>query len=221
MSDEAVIGTRRGWHALAEHVLSAARHAATGRIGLRPTPGGFGTPPFDSRHGARQVRVEGVDLVVIDDRGERRTPITTLAEAAAFAEVAPGAPAVYTPSTALDLHAPLAVDPGAAAVLAGFFARTAEALDRLVGERAADHPAEVQLWPEHFDLATTIAEVNYGGSPGDDEHPTPYLYVGPWNPPEPDGAFWNEPFGASVTDDGTRTVEEILAFFREGYERLH
>ena len=47
--------------------------------------------------------------------------------------------------------------------------------------------AAVQLWPEHFDLATTIDEVNYGGSPGDDGHPLPYLYVGPWTPPEPDG----------------------------------
>lgn len=159
--------------------------------------------------------------MVTDGRGERRAPVTTLAAASAFAEVTPGAPAdVYTPSTPLDLDAPLAIDPAAAAVLASFFARTDEALQRLRTERAAEGPAEVQLWPEHFDLATTIAEVHYGGSPGDDGHPEPYLYVGPWQPPEPDGAFWNEPFGASRADDGSLTVDDVLAFFHEGHQQL-
>ncbi len=92
---------------------------------------------------------------------------------------------------------------------------------RLRTERAAEGgPAEVQLWPEHFDLATTIAEVHYGGPPGDDGHPEPYLYVGPWQPPEPDGAFWNEPFGASRADDGSFTVDDVLAFFHEGHQQL-
>ena len=39
------------------------------------------------------------------------------------------------------------------------------------------HPV---LWPEHFDVAVTEDEVNYGVSPGDDFHPLPYAYVGPW-----------------------------------------
>jgi len=37
--------TRSAWQALGEHVLSAARYAATGRIGLCQAPGGVGTPP--------------------------------------------------------------------------------------------------------------------------------------------------------------------------------
>jgi hypothetical protein len=77
----------------------------------------------------------------------------------------------------------------------------------------------VQLWPEHFDAATTIAEVNYGVSPGDDAHPLPYLYVGPWSPPSPDGAFWNESFGASRNVDARTTVDDALAFFHEGRRR--
>ena len=39
------------------------------------------------------------------------------------------------------------------------------------------HPV---LWPEHFDVAATEDEVNYGVSAGDDYHPTPYAYLGPW-----------------------------------------
>ncbi len=53
------------------------------------------------------------------------------------------------------------------------------------------HPV---LWPEHFDVAATEDEVNYGVSAGDEHHPTPYAYVGPWTVPT--GPFWNAPFGA-------------------------
>ena len=78
-----------------------------------------------------------------------------------------------------------------------------------------DDPAEIQLWPEHFDLATSFAEVNYGLSPGDADHPWPYFYVGPWSPP-PAGGFWNEPFGASLEVQEVPTVDEVLAFFGTG-----
>ena len=47
--------TRLSLHALAEHVLCAARHRVNGKIGLRFTRGGFGTPFFgDRRAGARR-----------------------------------------------------------------------------------------------------------------------------------------------------------------------
>src|SRR5579859_7581503 len=39
-------GTRLALHRLAEHVISPARRAANGKIGLRYTRGGFGTPFF-------------------------------------------------------------------------------------------------------------------------------------------------------------------------------
>ena len=38
--------TRESLHALAEHVLCAARYHAMGRIGLQVVEGGFATPPF-------------------------------------------------------------------------------------------------------------------------------------------------------------------------------
>ena len=51
-------------------------------------------------------------------------------------------------------------------------------------------PSRVQLWPEHFDLALELGAVEggraaYGFSPGDELHPEPYMYVAPWQAPEP------------------------------------
>jgi hypothetical protein len=212
--------TRRSLHAVAEHVLAAALHASTGRIGLRQATGGFATPPFPSPHGPRQIGVDGTELVDRDDRGERRTGLTTMRAAAAFIGVEPGAPArVYPPATPLDLDAPLVVDGPSAARLARWYEVVQLALDRLTAELAGESPDPVQLWPGHFDLATTISEVNYGGSPGDDDHARPYLYVGPFSPPATDGSFWNESFGASLPGE-TVSDDDALAFFRKGRRLL-
>lgn len=225
--------TRFSWQTIAEHIIAAARHRATGRIGLRPLPGGFGSPWFPAARenggDERRVRVDGRELV-LEERGddgahfERREPITTLRAAGRFVGIEPGAPAdVYGPSTPLDLDAELLVDPVAAALLATFLATVDTALEELRsdidgGRATTDHA--IALWPEHFDLATSIDEVNYGGSPADADHPEPYLYVGPWTPPPVDGGFWNEPFGASRPDAATVTAAEALAFFREGRRHL-
>lgn len=217
----ALAATRNSLQAIAEHVLSAALHAATGRIGLRQTPGGFGTPPFPSVHGERRIRVAGAELVVTDDRGERSTELTTLRAAGELAEIEPGAPAdIYTPSTRLDLDAPLVVDPPTAARLADWYALVGVALEDLRADLAEEDPAIVQLWPEHFDLATTISGVNYGGSPGDAGVPGPYLYVGPHAPPEPDGDFWNQSYGASRRAEEIADTDDALRFFAEGRARL-
>ncbi|MGH9284030.1 MAG: hypothetical protein ACRD0S_13965, partial [Acidimicrobiales bacterium] len=76
--------TRRSLHAVAEHVIAPARHAANGRIGLRFTYHGFGTPFFGDD---QQVRVEDGDLVAADGRHA----LTTLGAAAAFLGRGPGA----------------------------------------------------------------------------------------------------------------------------------
>jgi hypothetical protein len=221
MADDIYTTTRRSLHAVAEQVLAAALHAASGKIGLRVAAGGFATPPFPSPHGARSLRVEGVTMVVEDDRGERRAPLETVRAAADLAGITPGAPAeVYHPATPLEPDRPLAIDGAAAHQVAAFFELAGTALAQLRTERQDDDPTIVQLWPEHFDLATTIADVNYGGSPGDDGHARPYLYVGPFRPPSPDGGFWNEPFGSSVPADGLAGVGEALSYFRAGHDRL-
>ena len=54
------VRTRLSMHALAEHVLCPARHRVNGKIGLRFTRHGFGTPFFGADE---QVRVEGTMLV--------------------------------------------------------------------------------------------------------------------------------------------------------------
>ena len=223
---DTLAATRLALQSVAEHVLSAARHAATGRIGLRPVPGGFATPVFASEHGPRRIAVIGTELVIGDDRGPRRAPLTTVGAAAELAGITPGAPVeVYTPSTPLDPAAPLAVDAAAAAYLAGWFALVDAALTSLARGLADDAPAtgsssvaEAQLWPEHFDLACSIGEINFGGSPGDagdSGRVEPYLYVGPWSPP-PVGGFWNEPYGAALERTAVTTVDDALEFFERG-----
>ncbi len=218
-----LVATRLGLQSVAEHVLAPALHAATGHIGLRATPGGFGTPWFPAAEaGRRRIRVDGLDLVVEDGAEHRRTALTSVRAAADLAGMAPGLPAgVYPPATPLDPDARLHLDHGAVERLARFYGVVDQALGSLrhdtTGGAEAGPP---QLWPEHFDLALTIGEVNYGGSPGDAEHPEPYLYVGPWTPPPVDGGFWNEAFGASRTAPAALRAGEALAFFQEGVRRL-
>ena len=111
--------TRAGLHQVAEHVLAAAKYAATGKIGLVPSPGGFRTPPL--RADGRFLAVEGTELVV-GGEGTRRVALTTIRAAAEFAGITPGAPAqVYKPATPLDLDEPLLIDPDAARLLAEWY----------------------------------------------------------------------------------------------------
>lgn len=203
--------TRDALHALAEHVLCVVRHEATGRIGLVPTPTGVAVQAGD-----RVVAVDGVELVdSARPAGHDRAPLTTLAAAAAFVGVTPGAPPLWTPDTPLTPDAALTVEPAAAAALTAWFTMVADAL-------AVVAPGgEATLWPEHFDLAVTVDGATLGGSPGDAEHDEPYLYV---LPPEGfgrgDDPFWNEPFGASRSRPAVAAVDDAVAFFAAGTSRI-
>ena len=218
--------TRHSLHALAEHVLAPCRHAANGKIGLRFTYHGFGTPFFGAN---RQVRVEDGVLVDEGPEGDRRTSVGTLREAAGFLGREAGAPAgVYTPSTPCDLDAPLVIDRAAASALGDWFGLAASVLEQLradAGATGVDDPSRVQLWPEHFDLAVDLGpqggRANYGASPGDDAHPEPYFYVGPWDT-EALGphVYWNEPFGASLSFMELLCGADPLTFLRQGRELL-
>jgi hypothetical protein len=207
-------GTRAALHAVAEHVLAVARHSATGRIGLQPAPGGFATPEFDGT----VLRVDGDELVVVDGGSERRVPLTTLGAAADAVGIAPGADTgVFARVTPADPATVLGVDRAGALALAAWFAAVDDALAQLAAAHVDQSPSAAQLWPEHFDLALTMAEVNYGGSPGDDFSPDPYAYVGPWQART--GPFWNAPFGAVRPAAELASADEILAFFEEGRRR--
>ena len=155
--------TREELHRVAEQVVSPARVAATGNeIALEAAPGGFGTPPFPD--GGR-VRVEGDELVVEEADGTAR-------------------------------RTRLEVDRASAQALGALYAFAWEVLTVLRDEApdGAD-VSELHLWPEHFDVAFEQGaeaegrRAGYGVSPGDADHPEPYLYVGPWGEP-PSGPGW-------------------------------
>jgi len=203
--------TRDALHALAEQVVSAARYHATGRIGLRATPHGFGTPAFGD---GEVVRVDGTELVHERAGTVRRAPITTLADAAAFVGVPLGAPPVYTAATHADPNAPLGIDQEAAAALANWCARATDLIEAVRAERTDQDSTAPQLWPEHFDLGAEIGDehagtrANFGASPGDDTISTPYLYVGPWDEHRRRGVFERYPFGAAASYEELRAAPD-------------
>ena len=223
--DDAFVGTRRALHAVAEHVLAPARHRANEKIGLRFTRHGFGTPFFGAD---QQVRVEAGELVVVQGTTGQRSPITTLADAARRAGLEqPGAPTdVFTPTTSVDPDETLAIDRPSAQALGDWFGFSASVLEQLRSE--SDDASLLQLWPEHFDLAVDLGDeaagrrANFGASPGDEGHPEPYLYVGPWVAQS--GDFWNESWGAGLSyqrlleADDQRAV--ALTFLRRGRDLL-
>jgi hypothetical protein len=69
-----------------------------------------------------------------------------------------------------------------------------------------------RLWPEHFDIAIELGSeaaglrANYGLSPGDADHPEPYLYVSPWTA-EVSGPLW----GASGFNGAELLYADLLA----------
>lgn len=179
--------TRTAMHRIAEEVLKPRREAETGNeIALRFTTGGFGTPPWENglvsgRSG--QVRVEGLELVTTDGDEVQRE---RLAESG--------------------------FDEDAAAALAAWFAFGTVVLADLIDIHGDLEPAPIRLWPEHFDVATELGSedagtrATFGASPGDEDHPEPYLYVGPWIPPAT-GTGWN----ATGFDGAELTYAELLA----------
>ncbi len=216
MDAATVVTTRLALHTLAEHLLAGDLWRRTGKIGLRRTPGGFGQPETLIEGARHRIRVDGTRLVVLDGDTERWADLSSpAASAAAFADAELGAPTdVFTPETELRADEPLEVDPVAAAMLADWFALVEAGLEELRPRHSDREPTLVQLWPEHFDLAFSMAEINFGGSPGDAAHDEPYLYVGPWNPVE--GPEWNEPWGMSLPASAVRDPSDATEFFEAG-----
>jgi len=225
------VDTREALRALACYVLSPARKAVDGRIGLRATGDGVGTPLFGEH--ARRVVVRGNQLVV--EEGGRvvdRQLITTVRAAGDLAGVEP----VADPGVGKDLppfapDEPLAVDPDATDALGRWYALVDMALVDIreqVSRRGT--ASEPNLWPEHFDLAfdwgpDANRRVNFGGSPGDSTSANPYLYVGPWdNDSYACDRYWNAPFGAVMPYSDVALAADpraaAVAFFHEGLDRL-
>lgn len=203
MDPQELVATRGFLHGVAELLIAGPQYRAHGTIRLRVTPGGFGGVKSNVRVDGR-----GDPPELVWDGG--RAPLAgTCRELAATAGIDIGRPeGVYTDTSALDPDTPLAVDPAAAEVICDWFG-VGDA-----GLRAFAPDIEPVLWPEHFDLGISLDEVNYGISPGDSGHPTPYAYVGPWEPRQ--GEFWNVSFGALRPAADLPDAESIRAFFAAG-----
>lgn len=219
---EVLTASRDALHRVAEQVLAAELYRHTGRIGLRPTPGGIGTPTFIVDGTTRQLRVEGLDLVLVQGDERASWPLSTIQDAGRQLDLVPGAPDVYQAVTPYEPDRPLDLDADAVRVVAEWFAVGADALERFAATHGGADPSRPQLWPEHFDLAISIGEVNYGVSPGDDPHPVPYAYVGPWTvPPDAgqDGSWWNQAYGRGVSATDLHDSGDLVALFEDGWTR--
>lgn len=216
--------TRLALHRVAEHVVAPARKPDN-EISLIATPGGFGTPRFEWEGAEHQVRVEGTELVRSSGRDESRVALTSLADARTLvADLLPW-------PDGLDAE-PLEIEAEAAHALGAWYELGDAALERLRAEVGPeDDPSPVSLWPEHFDIAIESGSephglrANYGFSPGDEHHPEPYLYVGPWRG-DVSGELWNGNgfSGAELGYDELRRapdqLEAALQFCRDRREAL-
>jgi hypothetical protein len=179
--------TRAALHLLAERVISPVRQRANGKIGLRWTLVGFGTPFFGAD---AQIRVEGAELVIDAGGEERRRPLATIRDAAtAIGFDLSGADEALAATS-------LEVDTTASCFIGDWFGFVTSVLEQLRAEAPPEwEPSRVQLWPEHFDVAVELGNEQteqraaLGGSPGDETHPEPYLYVAPWSA-RPEGELW-------------------------------
>ncbi|MGA7096943.1 MAG: hypothetical protein WB245_05190 [Acidimicrobiia bacterium] len=224
--------TRASLHQIAFFALSPARYRAVGRMGLRATPGGFGTPPYDGV----VDRVEGGLLVHETTEGVATATITTVRDASRFFG---GEYQVdwFTdfkdPLTPTDPDRPLPVGDAAARALASWFEFGFDVLGAW-GRHGdeEDEVTEVQLWPEHFDPALEMGvearggRASYGCSPGDPTHDEPYVYVAAWSQVDRSNAFWNDGSfnGASLGFDALSSASDpealVLEFFERGYRLL-
>lgn len=198
----AVVSARRQLHAVAESFIAGPQYRAHGTIRLKARPDGIAGI-------AMPVWVHGVRLVWPDGDVLLSGPVSRIAEASGQ-DVGPPPVTVYRSVAVLGEDAVLDIDPSAADSIY----RALWAGDVAVKRFAPQY--DPVLWPEHFDVGAAVDEVNYGVSAGDDYHPLPYAYVGPWAPRA--GSFWNAPFGAlspldpaADIDSLARQVEEFFA----------
>jgi hypothetical protein len=191
------------FHRVAYAVVAEARRQANTKFGLRFTQGGFGTPFFGDDV---QVRVEGDQLLVQERDRVRFTQLTTLREAAAFVGAEPGSAAAEHDSPGLDdLDRRLATRAEVGDFLGDWFGFATALLEELRATTGATAD-RVQLWPGHFDAAIAIGDdsagalATYGFSPGDHDHPEPYVYVAASGDVDRSLDYWNEPgfAGASL-----------------------
>lgn len=202
MDNDAYVTTRRQLRGIAESFIAGPQHRVADTIRLAVRPDGFTGVSIP-------VAVHGTELVW----GDSGAPLTgTVGALAAATDLDVGPPVgVYELGDPLTDDTILAIDADAAELVHRSLYAGGFALKSAVPEQ---HPV---LWPEHFDVAVTEDEVNYGVSPGDEFHPLPYAYVGPWT--SRIGVFWNAPFGAFESLDPSHDVDQLAADMTAFFER--
>jgi hypothetical protein len=197
--------TRRSLHAVAELVLAGPQYGAHNEIKLQVRPYGFGTVigPDVRLSGATVVRDDVIATVDGKSAGEIASQLGLTGRALTD---------VYADGSNVGLDERLPVDDQHAQYLTRCFVAGDEALALFAAT------AERVLWPEHFDVAIRVGDVNYGISPGDTHVAEPYAYVGPDS--VTDDPFWNAPFGAALRLGPAPDAEAIAAFFAAGRDLL-
>jgi hypothetical protein len=203
--DNVYVDTRRQLRGVAESLIAGPQHRASGTIRLAVRPDGFTGVSIP-------IAAHGTDLVFPTGSVPLVGPVSAIA-----AGLDPGPPdGVYEIVDPLSADAVLDIDPAAAEWIHRSHYAGGHAITNVLADQ---HPV---LWPEHFDGAVTEDEVNYGVSAGDDYHPTPYAYVGPWT--QHTGPFWNAPFGAihplAAADDVDALTSRIADFFERARREL-
>ena len=221
-------------HRVCAHVLGRRRFALSNRFGLRAGPGGIATPAFGDApevlriSGRLLIREVGADITwtLIDGASLRELASFVGADIDAPFDCGADTPTVGDPDK------PLQVPVDAVDDLSRWFALAWRVLDGIIGDLGEGAGATtIQLWPEHFDAATTVTlpneeTVNLGFSPGDGYEPEPYVYVGPWSARRPgDPSVWNAPFGAlrrrsELSREGTDAADACAEFLSVGLHAL-
>ncbi len=207
MSEDELAATRRALHGVAELVLAGPQYRATGRLRLSVVPGGFATTTL-----APGLRVDGIRAVADGGAAAAIGGQTPRAIGLAVGVAAGRPEGAYDSGSGVGLDETLALDPGSAGVITNALTVGHDAL-------LAFAPGEVPvLWPEHFDVAIRVGDVNFGVSPGDGFSAVPYAYVGVASRPSGD-PFWNAPFGAAVPLRELPDAPAVAGFFAEGGRR--
>lgn len=229
---DSFVQTRDHLHQLAFYAIGPARQRAVGRMGLRPTSGGFGTPRFQER----VARIDGT-LLVYEERGDTATQtISTVRTAAEF--FGDGYEEVWfegfkDPLPPVDPDAALHVDEGDSHFIGRWFSFAFEILGSLADRGQEDDDISTpQIWPEHFDAAIELGSADegkrasYGFSPGDEAHPEPYIYVSAWGDIDRSNLYWNDDaFNGSSLPYAELALspapaDTALTFFERGYQIL-
>lgn len=212
--------------------MAPARHTVNGKVGLRYTHGGCGTPFFGDDV---QVRIEEDRLVAQKGPSVRTEQMTTVRAASEFFGVpyAPmWGPKWHDPPIPVNPEQLLPIDPAGVVAASDIVGFAFSVLEQLRFDALTSDPSRVQLWPEHFDVAVEIGDehrgqrAGYGVSPGYAKHGEPFVYVSPWEKSRLKDPYWNADFFEGSILEYSHLLHAndqrgtALEFLRHGLELL-